>query len=198
MVHLNLFWHGGFVPQSFLVEVAKALGWGPRVSVNKWEPVRASSSGYGMKEALSTSSGYGMKEARATGATSPTLSDSLQPHQAAFLARNGGRLMHTTRGFWRNGPKGESLGNQRAAFRSAMQALDLREGRALTGSEAGSWVQYGPGRDVVVAHSKGCGNDRSVPATLLDLTGGSVSAGPRPPSEWWDGDPSALRLVFST
>lgn len=196
MVHLNLFWHGEFVPQAFLVEVARALGWGARVSVNKWEPVKAGSSGYGMKEARSHStSGYGMKEARATGATSPTLSDNLQPAQAAFLARNGGRLMHTTRGFWRDGKGGESLGNQRAAFRAAMRALDQSRGVDQTAgsdeSGAGAWVQYGPGRDVVVAHSKGCGNARSVPATPPDLTGGSVSAGQRQRSLWWDGDPSA-------
>lgn len=196
MVHLNFFWHGGFIPQAFLVEVAAALGWGRRVSVNKWEPAKAGSSGYGMKEARAAS-GYGMKEARATGTSSSTLSDQLQPSQAAFLERNGGRLMHTTRGFWRAGPKGQPLHNQRAAFKSAMQALDLAEGRAGS-QEAGSWVQYGPGKDVVVAHSKGCGNDRSAPETLPVLTGGLMSAGQRPLWPSSDDDRSGLRAEFST
>lgn len=195
MVHLNFFWHGGFVPQSFLVEVAAAIGWGRRVSVNKWEPAKAGAGGYGMKEARAAS-GYGMKEARATSSTT-TLSDHLQPSQAAFLERNGGRLMHTTRGFWRAGPGGASLHNQRAAFRSAMATMDAATGR-VSGTGAGSWVQYGPGRDVVVAHSPLCGNDRSARATRPDQTGASESAGPPQPSPLWDGDLSGLSLVSST
>lgn len=200
MVHLNLFWHGGFVPQAFLVAVAESLGWGSRVSVNKWQPVRRNSSGYGMKEARSAS-GYGMKEAKSQAKSddkSELLIDKLEPGQAAFLARNGGRLMHTTRGFFRSGPKGEPLGTQREAFRSAMRAADIEQGRMPPVEGESSWVEYGPTRDVIVWHSPGCGNDRSVLVTQPERSGVPTSVGLPQSSSLSVGDQLDLRLAYST
>lgn len=186
MVHLNLFWHGGFVPQAFLSDVAVALGWGQVVHVKKWER-QASGSGYGMKEARG--SGYGMKEARGSADEAP--SETLSAGQLAFLARNGGRLLHTTRGFWRDGRNGETLQGQRQAFRAAMAARDAQRAGAQTGT--GSWVQYGPGRDVVVAHSRVPTSAPSALVTRAAPTGAWTSAGPAQPSLWWDDGPSDLR-----
>ncbi len=183
MIHLNLFWHGGFIPQAFLVAVAVALGWGPRVSVTAWSPLTSKASRYGMKEALNRpASTYGMKEAKSKETALKV--DTLQPEQKAYLDRNGGRLLHTSRGFWRDGKGGVALGTRREAFRAAMAARDLAEGRKSWDASAQQWVQYGPTRDVVTAHSRLCSEIPSAVATLRDPIGPSESAS-KPPWLLW-------------
>jgi len=219
MVHVNLYWHGSYVPQAFLSEVAVAVGWGPVVHVQDIRQAKGSKvHGYGAKEA-SGRYAYGLKEA--TGRTGESAaahpSEALAPGQAAYLSRNGGQLVHASKGFWRDGVGGASLGNLRAAFRAAMAARDASTGaRARRESE---WVLSTPSGEVL-AHkaltpaARGAGTDApaagrpghvspatgegSAPGTPDVTTGDSTSASLSPPGLWSDAVPSVPRPTSST
>jgi hypothetical protein len=101
--HVHYFQRGAFVPQSLLSELADREGMGRVATVQRWRPTQAATT-YGVKLAGVR---YGLKLAE----ESDTMS--------GYLAANGGRLVHASRGFWRN-REGEHVG-QREAMKSWAQ-----------------------------------------------------------------------------
>lgn len=135
--HLNVWWHGDYVPQAFLSEAAQRVGWKPYVWVEKWEPVKASGGRYGMKEASGRT--YGMKEASGRDASSESSGEPspyLDERQADYLRRNGGRLMHARKSFWRDGVAGGKL----SSMRETLEAQRIASGRVSQGRQ--SWAVY--------------------------------------------------------
>jgi hypothetical protein len=140
--HLNFWWHGSYIPQDQLSEAAVSLGWGQRVRVEGW---RGSTRVYGLKEA--SSSTYGMKEAQADDLPEGGKQWTLTQRQAAYLARNGGKLLGSRRSFWRDGPGGDPLGGKQAA----VGLLRTRSRSTPTVPRSQEWVlSAGP---AVLAHS---------------------------------------------
>lgn len=174
--HLNLWWHGDYVPQRVLSEVAVTVGWKPYVHVTKWASKRRD---YGMKEASGRD--YGMKEASGRDGEGGERRWFLTDRQAAYLARNGGALMHASRGFWRDGKDGAPLGSRRATLdayrRSQGQERQVRS----------SWVMYAGSE--LLAHVVG---SPSSPALGISTTPtGTPSTAPAPlPGSPPAGDPS--------
>lgn len=190
MIHVNFLWHGGYIPQAFLSETAESIGWGKVVhvqDVRKAKSAKATSK-YGLKEASGVAA-YGLKEATGKAGDAPEgpwLSESLSPVQAAYLARNGGQLVHASKGFWRDGPDGATLGSAREAFRAAMRQRDTAAGVVRTARET-EWVLSAPSGEVM-AHRPlplraPVAPVDSVQETLPGLIGDSGSALPLP-SGW--------------
>lgn len=184
MLHLNMWQHGDYVPQPYLVEAAQRVGWGKIVDIRKWvsRPVDR----YGLKEASGIV--YGLKEACA-GEDAPggvsALSGSLTATQTAFLARNGGRLLHGRNSFWRDGSGGETLGSRARVFERAMvkrrgPKVVREEWAVLAGSE-------------LVASSPA---PRRVRVTQTGLTGVSTTAGQQQPGSRVASGQSQLCLDF--
>jgi hypothetical protein len=98
--HVHYWQRGSFVPQHLLSKVAVRRGMGRVATVQRWRPTQAATT-YGVKLAGVR---YGLKLAE----ESDTMS--------GYLAANGGRLVHASRGFWRN-REGEHVG-QREAMKS--------------------------------------------------------------------------------
>lgn len=85
--HVHFWQRGGYVPQALLSRVADSRGCGGVADVRTWKaPTRAGTT-YGVKMA-GVSYGLKMTEASAS--------------QLAYLAANGGRLVHASRLFWRD------------------------------------------------------------------------------------------------
>jgi hypothetical protein len=140
--HLNVWWWGPDVPHEVLVAAAESVGWGSRVSVNRFS-VDKGGAGYGLKEAV----GYGMKEAaRDEGIASEQVE--LTVGQREFLARNGGALMHARKNFWRDGVGGRPLSGRRETLRVQRERAD---GRPDSSTEDRQWVLVRGSE--VVAHS---------------------------------------------
>jgi hypothetical protein len=90
--HAHLWQHGSYVRQDVLQEVTQRRGMGiPWIQA--WRAPQGASVTYGLKSIT-----YGLKGARGG-------SEGLTEH----LTLNGGRLIHASRGFWRNGATGERL-----------------------------------------------------------------------------------------
>ncbi len=87
--------------------------------IEKWEKRAGQGTGYGVKMAFEV--GYGMKLAQA------------EATKQAYLDANGGRLVHATRGFWRDGKGGTPLKGIRVAQKLWVE-------RSRTG-EPGDWVR---------------------------------------------------------
>ncbi len=113
-------WQRGedFLPQRALSEVARSVGMGPVVFVNRVKTKPGEAIGYGMKLA---GVAYGLKltEAEAT--------------MGVYLEANGNRLVHASRGFWR-GEDGKAFSGQR----EAMSAWASRNRSAS--DDQGEWV----------------------------------------------------------
>lgn len=95
--HVHFFQHGAFVPQRLLAELADYRGMGRNVDIRQWKPQGSLSTAYGLKGLL-----YPMKGAldEREGQDDEVLN--------GFLAINGRRLIHASRGYFRH--CGEHLG----------------------------------------------------------------------------------------
>ncbi len=111
--HVHYFQRGGFVPQRLLSKVADRRGMGRVATVQRWHATEAATT-YGVKLA---GVGYGLKLAGRA--------DTMD----GYLAANGGRMVHASRGFWRD-REGEQVG-QREAMRAWAQK---------PGEDDGQWV----------------------------------------------------------
>ncbi len=98
--HVHYFQRGDFVPQRLLSNLADRRGMGRVATVKRWRPTEAATT-YGVKLAGAS---YGLK-----------LAGKVETMDG-YLAANGGRMVHASRGFWRN-REGEQVG-QREAMRS--------------------------------------------------------------------------------
>lgn len=109
--HLHAAQWGSYVPQGFLSEAAKSAGMG---EVTWIERARTGPQGahYGLKGAL-----YQVKGGQDPG-----------EELLRFLEANGGRLVHSTRGFWRDGPGGQPLQLREAQRRAAPRQEDRDPG----------------------------------------------------------------------
>lgn len=115
--HLNAYQYGDFIPQAELSRIATRRGMGEVTHIQR---IRHSgrAAGYGLK--LAGAPSYGLKEAEA-----------LETAER-YLAANGGRLTHQTRGFWRH-PHGETIDRVRDAEKYALAAH--------FGAPDGEWVR---------------------------------------------------------
>lgn len=94
--HVHAWQRGDFISQARLSDLADSKGMGYRVDIRRWH--ENGGEAYAMKGV-----GYGMKGAEASAAG------------AAFLENNGGRLTHSSRGFFAGGVREcERLGVERA------------------------------------------------------------------------------------
>lgn len=102
--HLHGWQHGDYVPQRALQEICRRSGLGiPYIERVKQQTGRGGSVGYGLKGLR-----YGMKH------------DDLD----TFLDLNGGRLVHASYGFWRDGSDGERLTLESAKDRARRDGED--------------------------------------------------------------------------
>jgi hypothetical protein len=115
--HIHAFQWGDFIDQRKLQRLAQKRGMG-FPDIRAWHQVGVVGTAYGMKAAT----GYGMKGA------GESLLD--------YLAINGGRLVHASRGFWRDGPTGGRLSGIDAARAVAV-------GRVHGPREPGLWRLVG-------------------------------------------------------
>lgn len=104
--HVHFWQRGSYLPQSVLSDRADAWGMGRVSDIRRWRSPPQRALQYGMKLA---GIGYGMKLAEA------------QTQLAGYLAANGGRLVHTSRGWWLT-PKGVPT-TQREAVQGALRAI---------------------------------------------------------------------------
>lgn len=104
--HIHAFQHGDYIPQHELVELATSVGFAPNTDIRRWQTYGSRSTRYTMKNAT----GYGMKTLRAATEAAET-----------YLALNGQRLHHHTRGFFRH-PDGRHIGNVKEAVKAARRA----------------------------------------------------------------------------
>lgn len=119
-------WQRGkdFLPQRALAEVARSVGMGPVAFVNRVKSKRGEALGYGMKLA---GVAYGMKMAEA------------EDTMGVYLEANGNRLVHASRGFWRD-EDGKAFSGQR-------EAMTAWARRSRTGSDdQGEWVLVAEGQ----------------------------------------------------
>jgi hypothetical protein len=114
--HVHAFQHGDYIPQRELVEMADSAGLGRNTDIRKWTAATERSTAYAMKSAA----GYGMKSA----------GESYEAG-ATYLAANGKRLHHHSRGYFRH-PWGEHIGAVRDAVKAARAARRT--------PDAGTWV----------------------------------------------------------
>lgn len=103
--HVHFFQRGDFLPQAELSRVADNRGMGKVADIRKWET--KGKSGYGLKLA---GIGYGLKQAQG------------EATMRTYLRANGQRLVHSTRGFWKD------LDGQAVSQREAMVAWAKRAG----------------------------------------------------------------------
>jgi hypothetical protein len=115
--HIHAFQWGDFISQRRLQELTARRGMG-FPDIRAWHQVGTVGTAYGMKAAT----GYGMKGA------GEALTE--------YLAINGGRLVHASRGFWRDGPEGGRLAGIDAARAVAV-------GRVHGPREPGLWRLVG-------------------------------------------------------
>jgi hypothetical protein len=101
--HVHYWQRGDYVPQRLLSTLADGGGMGRVATVKQWRPTKGATT-YGVKLAGVR---YGLKLAE----ESDTMS--------GYLSANGGRMVHASRGFWRN-RAGEQVG-QREAMKSWAQ-----------------------------------------------------------------------------
>ncbi len=95
--HSHAWQHGDYIPQEHLQRRCEAVGLGiPYIEAIRQQVGRGASVGYGLKGIS-----YGMK-----------LTES-DEQMSTFLECNGGRLVHGTRGFWRDGAERITLGEAR-------------------------------------------------------------------------------------
>lgn len=104
--HVHAWQRGDFLPQGRLSEIASGEGMGEFVRISQIRQTKGPVN-YGMKLA---GIDYGMKHAEAVG----------------YLAANGGRLVHSSRGFW-IGENGEKLPLREAQTVWARRAHDVAE-----------------------------------------------------------------------
>ncbi len=116
--HAHAWQRGPFIPQRALSEVVASVGMGKVAFINRMRGNPNKPLGYGLKLAGMP---YGMKTITET-------EDGL----ATYLEANGGRLVHTTKGFWRDA-EGNACGQ-----REAMKAWASRN-RTATLVEEGKW-----------------------------------------------------------
>jgi len=100
--HIHAWQYGDFYPQRMLSATAGSVGMGRVVYINRNRSKAGTPLGYGMKLAGMP---YGLKMAQAA----VTLD--------TYLEANGNRLVHATRGFWRD-EDGQALDGQREAMRT--------------------------------------------------------------------------------
>ena len=110
---------GDFVPQRRLQAICSRRGMG-FPDIRSWKQLGAQGTAYAMKAAT----GYAMKGA--------DRADGLRE----YLDLNGGRLIHASRGFWRDGPKGGRLAGIDAARAVALE-------RKFGPRSVGSWRLMG-------------------------------------------------------
>lgn len=113
--HIHAHQWGDFIPQSELQNIGRSVGFG-FPDIRAWHERSKLGTGYGMREMLGTA--YGSRDMRGAGM-----------HQ--YLDTNGGRIVHTTRGFFRRWD-GLEAGTLKAAVKSAY--------RARLGDSAGEWI----------------------------------------------------------
>jgi len=104
--HVHAFQWGDFVSQRKLQTVCMAQGMG-YPDIRKWEQVGTRGAMYGLKHAV----GYGLKGA------------SRKEGLEQYLAANGGRLVHASRGFWREGRDGPHINGIRGARNVALERI---------------------------------------------------------------------------
>lgn len=102
--HVHFFQRGDFLPQQELSRRADQRGMGRVADIRRWET--KGRSGYGLKLA---GIGYGLKLAEA------------ESTMGTYLRANGGRLVHSTRGFWRDND-GQAVGQREAMVSWAKRA----------------------------------------------------------------------------
>lgn len=108
MTHAHGWQYGDFVPQARLQELCEKVGQGfPYIERIKQRVGRGQNVSYGLKGVT-----YGLK-----GAYERETLD-------GFLEVNGGRLVHSTRGFWRDGRRGETLTLEEAKKRASPESED--------------------------------------------------------------------------
>jgi len=112
--HVHALHYGAFVPQRTLSRLSDAAGLGPVVDIRRVTR-RLEASRYGLKLAASA---YGVKMA--------------DGELESYLRCNGGRVIHTSRGFWRDGPG--------RPIRSTRGAVQLAVRRAFGDSGARRWT----------------------------------------------------------
>lgn len=110
--HEHMFQRGASkIPQRALSSLARRRGFGGICFIRRWRPAGPAAHGYGLKLA---GVGYGMKMAEA------------EESLGVYLGENGGRLVHGSRGFWRD-ENGErcTLGAAREAFVRTLRTEDV-------------------------------------------------------------------------
>jgi len=117
--HLHGWQWGDFIPQRILSDLAASVGMGRVAFINKIRSKPGQPVGYGMKMA---GVAYGLKMAEAA------------ETMDAYLEANGNRLVHASRGFWRDG-EGKAYPGQR----EAMSAWASRN-RSASDEDQGEWV----------------------------------------------------------
>lgn len=95
--HVHCHQRGSFVPQSTLSRLAAREGMGIVTDIRRWHDEGGSATGYAMKAVT-----YAFKDAEG------------EVNAAAFLANNGSRLTHQSRGWW---TEGGARDQERAAIR---------------------------------------------------------------------------------
>ncbi len=103
--HVHAFQRGVFVPQARLSELARREGMGFRCDIRRWQ-ANAGAEAYGLKGV-----GYGLKGVAGVEAGE------------VYLAENGGRLTHQSRGFFAGGVRAAEA----RGVAAARGAGDLRE-----------------------------------------------------------------------
>lgn len=108
MAHAHGWQYGDYVPQARLQELCEKAGQGiPYIQRMRQRVGRGQNVSYGLKGVT-----YGLKGAYER--------ESLD----GFLEANGGRLVHSTRGFWRDGRGGETLTLEEAKKRASPESED--------------------------------------------------------------------------
>jgi hypothetical protein len=80
--HAHAWQRGSFVKQSVLSDLADSVGMGPNVDIRRWENRNDLDGAYGLKGVM-----YGLKTIDGGG-------------HHKYLAANGNRLVHASRGYW--------------------------------------------------------------------------------------------------
>jgi hypothetical protein len=96
--HVHAYQHGEFVPQARLQELCRREGLG-YPDIRSFRTTGELGAAYGLKAAT----GYGLKDAQRPEAL------------VEYLRLNGGRLVHTSRAFWRDGQNGGRIRGVRSA-----------------------------------------------------------------------------------
>jgi hypothetical protein len=111
--HVHGWQRGDFLPQGILSEMADGCGMGRVCDVRKWRPKGGPAVSYGLKLA---GIGYGLKMAEG------------ERQLEEYLRVNGGRMVHSSRGFW------VDVEGKRCSLRDARQSWSQ-----LSGDDVGPW-----------------------------------------------------------